>query len=320
MKEGGHFYVLGGPEAEQGLAAAEFEALLGSPPEDARLPWCPAAADVGKAAYVSLCAEHIASAPDLGELCQRAANKGLCAEGFAIRESRIPRGLEVNLREAVIGVANCITGRPNLRNPSVEFIVVARPEEWHLGRIVSESDRSWARHARKLHGYSSSICSRMARCMVNIAGRAGQTLLDPCCGAGTILIEAASAGLEAVGCDINPLWARRASENARQLGLLVRTFAGDARQISGGFDAVVTNLPYGRNARQDTQEMQEILANLRGLAPTLVVVSAHPLVQALNDLGYSARLVAEVKKGNLVRRFHRCTVPRASHGEHADQP
>eukprot|EP00964_Phaeocystis_antarctica_P095891 scaffold62284_cov27-Phaeocystis_antarctica.AAC.1 len=34
--------------------------------------------------------------------------------------------------------------------------------------------------------------------------QASPALLDPCCGSGTVLYAAASLGLSAVGCDLNP--------------------------------------------------------------------------------------------------------------------
>lgn len=305
----GYFCLLGAPLGEEELARAEFQALVGIPANDARLPSAPAAADVSRAAYISLCAEHIASGSDLGELCRQVGERGLAADGFAIREKRIPHGLEVNLRESVISVAGCITGHPDLRTPSVEFLLVARPEGWDFGRIISQADRSWAKHVRKLHSYSSSISSRMARAMVNIAGQPGQRLLDPCCGAGTILIEAASLGLEAVGCDINPLWPPRALENAQNFGLSVGAFVADATEVSGCFDMVVTDLPYGRNVLLDLRETREILANVGKLAPILVLVAGQRLEEMLNDLGYQSRLVATAKKGSLVRYFYHCLAP-----------
>jgi len=306
LKEKGYFYILAVPLGEEDLARAEFEALVGTAANDGRLPTAPQGVDVSRAAYVSVCAEHIASAAELEELCCQVRQENLKAAGFAIREKRIPHKLKAHLREGVIRVADCIGGYPALGNPSVEFILVATPAGWHFGRQVSESKRSWTRHARKLHSCSSSISSRMARAMVNLGGLPGQRLLDPCCGAGTILIEAADMGLKAVGCDINPLWPPRAAENARKHGLAVETFAGDAREIDGHFDVVVTNLPYGRNTPWEADLAPQILAHMRRLAPRLVVVSGQPLERILRDVGYQERLRATASKGSLVRYFYSC--------------
>ena len=58
-----------------------------------------------------------------------------------------------------------------------------------------------------------SISSRLARLLVNLSGlERGQLLLDPFCGAGTILAEAIEYGVNCIGID----WDRGRIENARQ--------------------------------------------------------------------------------------------------------
>lgn len=314
MEKRRYFYLLSTPRGEEEVAQAEFQALVGTVADDPRLPFAPLAAEVNRAAYVSFCAEHIASSADVEGLCRQIRERGLAAERFAIREERIPHGLKTNFRESVIEIANSITGRPDLQNPLVEFVLVASPKGWHFGRIISKSDRSWAAHTKKLHSYSSSISARMARAMVNMAGRAGKKLLDPCCGAGTILIEAASIGLEAVGCDSNPTWPPKARENTQHFGLSVEVFVADAREIGGVFDAIVTDLPYGRNIPTDAKQTEEILAHLRELAPIMVLVAGQPLDDVLGRLGYKSRLAATAKKGGLVRYFYSSITGRQING------
>lgn len=82
--------------------------------------------------------------------------------------------------------------------------------------------------------------------MVNLAGAPGETLLDPCCGSGTILSEALAAGWEASrGGDIDP----DAVEVARRNALGAEVTEWDVRHLplpDASVDAVVSNLPFGR--------------------------------------------------------------------------
>ena len=77
-------------------------------------------------------------------------------------------------------------------------------------------------------------------------GVAGQVLLDPCCGSGTILAEADIQGWEPVGGDLDPV----AIEVARQnLGRTARLFSADVRRLpvaDASVAAVASNLPFGR--------------------------------------------------------------------------
>ena len=90
--------------------------------------------------------------------------------------------------------------------------------------------------------------------LVGFASRPG-TLLDPCCGSGTILLEAASIRPESrlYGVDVDPLCAKGAQKNLLSLfpdhgGS--RIYQGDARKLeelfpADGLDYLVTNPPFG---------------------------------------------------------------------------
>jgi 23S rRNA G2445 N2-methylase RlmL len=75
---------------------------------------------------------------------------------------------------------------------------------------------------------------------------AGEVLLDPCCGTGTVLAEAAAQGWDPVGGDLDPA----AIEATRQnLGRTARHFRADVRRLplaGASVAAVASNLPFGR--------------------------------------------------------------------------
>ena len=83
---------------------------------------------------------------------------------------------------------------------------------------------------------------------------AGMRLLDPCCGAGTILIEAAQIGAVARGGDRDPDAVTAARANISAAGISADVREWDARALSlddGAFERVVTNLPWGREVQVD---------------------------------------------------------------------
>ena len=95
-----------------------------------------------------------------------------------------------------------------------------------------------------------ALSPRLARTLVNLAGlRPGQTVLDPFCGAGTILVEACSKSLRCLGLDSRAARVQQARENLRwSAGGSGRGYdirKGDARESSRllrgtRVDAVVT--------------------------------------------------------------------------------
>jgi len=77
----------------------------------------------------------------------------------------------------------------------------------------------------------------------------GARILDPCCGAGTILIEARADGAAAWGGDIDSQAVAAARLNAAQADVTVHLQRWDARALplsDHSVDRVISNLPWGR--------------------------------------------------------------------------
>jgi 23S rRNA G2445 N2-methylase RlmL len=121
--------------------------------------------------------------------------------------------------------------------------------EYQPGRLVAGlrlSDASMRQGAGRLIERPGALRPTVAAMMVGLAGEPRDVLLDPCCGAGTILSEALAAGWPDVqGSDIEAEAVEIARQNVPRAGVI----QGDARSIdlpdeSAG--AVVSNLPFGQ--------------------------------------------------------------------------
>ena len=119
-----------------------------------------------------------------------------------------------------------------------------------------------------------SLKPSVAAALLALAGVApGSRVLDPCCGAGTILIEAALQGALAAGGDNDPAALRAAQANASAAGVAVALQHWDAQALplaDGTLERIVSNLPWGRAVEVDTAlapfyrracaEMQRVVA------------------------------------------------------------
>jgi modification methylase len=88
----------------------------------------------------------------------------------------------------------------------------------------------------------------------------GRLVVDPMCGIGTTLVEAAALGRRAIGVELEPRWAELARANVDHAlpadqARLVEVRVGDARRLpelladlSGRVDLVVTSPPYACDA------------------------------------------------------------------------
>lgn len=144
--------------------------------------------------------------------------------------------------------------RVNLKNPET----IVRVDVVHNLCIVGIQKTKMSlkiRYPRAFQHYSA-LNPVIAYSMLRIAGvRPGDAVLDPFCGGGTIIIEAAQvwSDLELIGVDISPKSIEGALKNAEVAGVRdkVKFIVGDARRLekilprSWKADKVVSNLPFG---------------------------------------------------------------------------
>lgn len=98
-----------------------------------------------------------------------------------------------------------------------------------------------------------SLHPRFARALVNLSRiRRGQQLLDPFCGTGGVLIEAALIGAKVLGSDISEDMVLGCMENMSHFGVTWEEIrvadVGEISDMFGTVDAIVTDPPYGRSA------------------------------------------------------------------------
>jgi tRNA G10 N-methylase Trm11 len=228
----------------------------------------------------------------------------LSADDFRVSVTKIPRRLKMSSMKLAGDIGARIEGSPDLDNPKVIFYLVATKEQLWFGTITSESDRAWLKHTAKPHTTSSSLPARLCRAVVNIIADVGDSLVDPCCGTGTLLLEAAHIGINVVGYDINKKMVGAARKNLDYFGLAGAIHLADAREIMGRFDALVTDLPYGIYTQASDKLYQEILQNIKSLAPKAALITAKDITAMLSDLGYEIKQVIPVPKSRITRYVH----------------
>jgi tRNA (guanine10-N2)-dimethyltransferase len=99
-----------------------------------------------------------------------------------------------------------------------------------------------------------SLHPKYARALINLTGvKRGGTVLDPFCGTGGIVIEAAEMGMKALASDFDEEMINGCRENMEFYGLELEDFAvsdiKDIPELFENVDAVATDPPYGRSTK-----------------------------------------------------------------------
>ncbi len=168
------------------------------------------------------------------------------------------RGLDIDVDtkaiEGALGADFGRTGRVNLRAPSVEFRVLVS-EEFLLGRVLHRVDRPGLEARTVTHRsfrLPISLHPKLARALVNLSRvPTGGVLLDPFCGTGGIVLEAAKMDLRPVAADLKGSMVAGARRSLRHLGTdadFVTADAGRGPWRMGTVAGIATDPPYGRAA------------------------------------------------------------------------
>ena len=143
----------------------------------------------------------------------------------------------------------------------------------------------------KIANVPGSLKPNVAAAMVRL-GRfePGATIADPLCGAGTIVIEAALAGLQAIGGDSDMAALEAAKRNLEAAGVDVTPERWDARAlplVDGSLDGVICNLPWGRQVEMGSEiesfyarSLREMRRVCRQDGTLVLLTSLQPLLRS----------------------------------------
>ncbi|WP_438449437.1 TRM11 family SAM-dependent methyltransferase [Gorillibacterium sp. sgz5001074] len=229
---------------------------------------------------------------------------------FKVRYVKTDEPVEYDVqRRTESRVGAVIRGTVDVREPSRLYGVAHAGGRWLFG-VHRPSEAVWLRHQNKPQGYSTALNTRIARALVNLAlpdpDRDGTRLLDPCCGIGTVLVEALSMGLDASGSDVNPLAVKGARINLAHYGMSDVVMVRDIGAVEGRYDAAVADLPYNLCSVSPPEEQLRILQRVRELAPRAVLVTTEEMDLLVEAAGLHIADRCTIPKGKLVRHILLC--------------
>lgn len=203
----------------------------------------------------------------------------------------------------------------NLREP--DFIVrmqMCDAVHIYVEQRVTDTDLLEKRKVGERPFFSPiSLHPKYARALINLTGvRRGGTVLDPFCGTGGIVIEAAEMGMRAVASDFDEDMVIGCRENMDFYGLELADFEtidiGDIGERFPEVDAVCTDPPYGRSTKTGGEDIDRIYARAGEAIPKSLkhgaragVVLPHPVVFPGMDL---ESVYLQRVHGSLSRHYH----------------
>ncbi len=200
-----------------------------------------------------------------------------------------------------------IDGEPDLDNPEIVFGLVSLNNRWYFGKYT-KSVSVWLKHVHKPNSYSTALNTRVARAIANIAvpNVDGIRAIDPCCGIGTVVVEALSMGIDIVGRDINPIVCQGARENIAYFNLEGTITKGPISEVSEHYDVCIIDLPYNLYTHITREEQINIIKQARRIADRCIIVTIETIDDFVEEVGFKITDRCITKKHLFVREILIC--------------
>jgi len=252
-------------------------------------------------AYMTrLCAEELFAVEDdpteiLSALDDALSRHPGIGDGFSLTFHRVQRSakdvdLKALKRRIVETIRRRMGAEVDSEKPGTSFIGVFSGGFFLFGRLVAEATPKRLverRPSKRPFFHPTSLQPKLAGCMTNLTRVSpGEVLLDPFCGAGSILIEAGLLGYRAVGTDIDPRMVEGSRMNLFHYGVEDFLLQADARRLPfSRVDAVATDPPYGRSATTKGLTPRVLIEEFFSSAVELLRSGGYLCAAASSELG-----------------------------------
>ncbi|GAA0224193.1 methyltransferase domain-containing protein [Haladaptatus pallidirubidus] len=250
---------------------------------------------------------------DIDSACALLSAAPIDREGTVAVRARAVRETRISTQEVERELGGVLVERGfsvDLDDPDHELRAVFSDDVCQLGWLEIESRRDFGTRmpTDKPFFQPGSMHPLLARALANIAGaREGTTILDPMCGTGGVLIEAALVGARPLGVDAQEKMVRGARKNLAHYAPDSDAGAvrGDATHLpfpDNSIDGVVFDAPYGRQSKIANLELDNLVAGALSeahrVASRAVIVGDRPWIDEAREADWTV-------ENEFERRVHR---------------
>jgi len=155
----------------------------------------------------------------------------------------------------------------SLEKPDVEIRVIISKNNVFVGELITSINRTQFEERKAQHRpyfLPISLHPKIARALVNLSGiKNNQTIIDPFCGTGGILIEAGLIGCRVIGSDISENMINSTKQNLQFYNITnYDIFVSDVGEVKKTIlkkvDSVVTDFPYGKSTTTKGEEILKL--------------------------------------------------------------
>lgn len=308
IKTNSYFYSINFPKFEADLGRTELKYIFEQKIQDKYL-----LSDIyiptSTSSFLKECIGIIYTGDTIDEIVNQIRRDNLSYSNFKVRYVKhegdsLSHEDRLNADRAIGFVIN---GQANIHNPDIVLGITKVNNRWIFGEH-EKNNLEWQGREQKPFSYSNALGVRTARAIVNIATASNRNckLVDPCCGIGTVIMEALSLGIQAEGYEINPLIGENAKKNLKFFGYEDVITIGDMHQIDKDYDVAIVDLPYGLFNPTTLKEQTDIMKTARRIADKAIIVTLEDMEDHIIEAGFKIIDRTHVSKGKFKRYINIC--------------
>lgn len=298
MHKNNYIYSFKYDKNESDLCKLESRSIFGKD-EQNKLLFSDIKVEPSSSAFIRKRLDIITFSDDYEALISKIKNETISVEGFKA-EYLVLDGDTTEYAERLKklkDIGYCIEGTPDYYSPTITYALSHYQGVWYFGIVIKDT-YDWFKHKEKPRSFSNSISINIAKALVNIASKTnkGAKLLDTCCGAGTIMLEACFNGNRIEGCDINWKMCRHARENLSHFNYTANVYRSDIKDIHNRYDAAIIDLPYNLFSNATDNDLSHIIVASAEIAKRLVIVSTTDITSIITNSGLNLLDYCSIKK------------------------
>lgn len=254
----------------------------------------------------------ITCSADYSDLLKKIKEENIRTVGFKIEYLKLEGDARDNNEklEKSRDVGFCIEAEPDYYTPTIIYSICNYDGIWYFG-ILIKNNPAWQKHKKKPCSFSNSLSMELAKTLVSISSKGKKTkqLLDACCGAGTVLLEACYSGFNIEGCDINWKNYNNSRENLKHFSYTANLYCLDIKDHDKKYDAAIIDLPYNLRSYSNASISSNIIESTVRLADRIVIVSISDIKSTIEKSGLEiidSCIVVKKGKSNFKRIIWVC--------------
>ena len=191
-----------------------------------------------------------------------------------------------------------ISGKNVMRDQSVTIALTKLNDRYIVG-LYHHGYPTWQKYQNKPYTFSNALDLKLARTVINIA--TGQndniSLVDPCCGMGTVVMEGLALGYKIDGYDISREISYKARKNLEHFNLNPLVInRSSIQEVKKYYDVSIIDIPYNLYAPITYEEQCDIINQAYRISDKLILISYDEMDQEVIQAGFMIEKFCEVKK------------------------